>query len=81
MQAELEPLSFDQAQQIHDLARGSDPKHDDSSCWCCCWDCDTDELWIAVTRWELKYGTAEDKAQAQKRMEGWKKSRGEDMPI
>lgn len=31
-----------EAQQIHDLARGTDPNHDQVWCWCCCLDCDFD---------------------------------------
>lgn len=27
-------------QKIHDELRVLDPDHDDSSCWCCCLDCE-----------------------------------------
>lgn len=33
-------ITMDEAQEIHDLARGSDERHDQVSCWCCCADCD-----------------------------------------
>lgn len=40
MAEDMEPVSMEEAQEIHDLARASDPSHDQSSCFCCCMDCD-----------------------------------------
>lgn len=36
-------ITEEEAQEIHDLARFTDPMHDDVPCWCCCLDCDFDE--------------------------------------
>jgi len=37
---QVEPLTPEEAEQIHLLAMGTDPDHDQSSCWCCCMDCE-----------------------------------------
>lgn len=34
-----QPLDYAEAQQAHDFRLLLDPNHDQSSCWCCCWDC------------------------------------------
>lgn len=37
---QVEMVTWDEAEEIHALARGTDPNHDRSDCWCCCMDCD-----------------------------------------
>jgi hypothetical protein len=38
----IDDIGEEEAQEIHLLARGTDPDHDPISCWCCCMDCDFD---------------------------------------
>lgn len=35
---------IEEAEEIHALARGTDPAHDQVECWACCTDCDWDDL-------------------------------------
>lgn len=43
MSRDIEDLTPEKAQGIHDFKRITNKDHDQVSCWCCCWDCEFDD--------------------------------------